>query len=36
VNHFITIVTTIKEKTQSRTAMKKVMNYVVQDDKTFF
>lgn len=36
VNHLIAIVTTIKEKTQSRTAIKKVMNYVVQDDKTFF
>lgn len=30
------IVTAIKEKTQSRTAMKKVMDYVAQDYKTLF
>lgn len=30
------IVTAIKEKTQSRAAMKKVMDYVVQDSKTAF
>ncbi|BAL00341.1 hypothetical protein OBV_31420 [Oscillibacter valericigenes Sjm18-20] len=30
------IVTAIKEKTQSRTSMKKVMDYVAQDYKTLF
>lgn len=30
------IITAIKEKTQSRTAMKKVMDYVAQDYKTLF